>query len=97
MEYGSRKASSDVLKPRNIYIQIYQGYENPGSQFAMATNFGSLRLLFAGLQYGTCFMYLSGSWDFDFAAQFLENYVPYSTQYKSYMCLYGCEAIDKVT
>jgi len=23
MEYGSRKASSDVLKPRNIYIYIY--------------------------------------------------------------------------
>jgi hypothetical protein len=23
MKYGSRKASSDVLKPRNIYIYIY--------------------------------------------------------------------------
>jgi len=23
-------------------------------------------------------------------------YVPYSTQYKSYMCLYGCAATDKV-
>jgi len=23
MEYGSRKASPDVLKPRNIYIYIY--------------------------------------------------------------------------
>jgi hypothetical protein len=23
MEYGSRKTSSDVLKPRNIYIYIY--------------------------------------------------------------------------
>jgi hypothetical protein len=31
MEYESRKASSDVLKPRNIYIYIYIfNLERPG-------------------------------------------------------------------
>jgi len=24
MEYGSRKASSEVLKPRNVYIHVYK-------------------------------------------------------------------------
>jgi len=52
----------------------------------MATKFGSLRLLFAGLQYGTRFI-------FELAPQCLENLCPL---FYSIQVICGCEAPDKV-
>ena len=51
-----------------------QGCTSPGRQVAVVTTFCSVRLIFVGSQYGTCFMGPSGAQNFEVAGRILYNF-----------------------